>query len=94
MIECHSNASKSPRHDYVIHELKRTSLWRISKQLLLPEKAVPGRIFGMRDLLYLKAGVRDLKVKWARFGIESMHEMRDAENNHRDYGIERKFWSG
>ena len=25
----------------------------------------------------------------ARFGIESMHEMRDSENNHRDYGIAR-----
>ena len=36
----------------------------------------------------------DLEVKWATFGIESMHGMQDAENNHRDYGIERKFWSG
>ena len=25
----------------------------------------------------------------ARFGIESMHEMRDPENNHRDYEIAR-----
>ena len=25
----------------------------------------------------------------ARFRIESMHEMRDPENNHRDYGIVR-----
>ena len=51
-------------------------------------------IFGMRDLPYLKACIRDLAVKWARFGIESMHGMLGAENNYRDYGIERKFWSG
>ena len=25
----------------------------------------------------------------ARFGIESMHEMRDPESNHRDYWIAR-----
>ena len=27
-------------------------------------------------------------------GIESMHEMRDPENNPRDYGIARKFGWG
>ena len=30
----------------------------------------------------------------AGFGIERMHGMRDAENNHRDCGIARKFGSG
>ena len=30
----------------------------------------------------------------ARFGIEGMHGLRDAENKYRDYGIERKFGSG
>ena len=32
----------------------------------------------------------DLKVKWG----EIRDGMRNAEDNHRDYGIARKFWSG
>ena len=28
------------------------------------------------------------------FRIKSMQEMQDAKNNHRDYGMEKKFWSG
>lgn len=29
----------------------------------------------------------------SRLRIKSMHWMRDAENSHRDYGMERKFVS-
>lgn len=54
----------------------------------------------MRDLPYLKASIRDLKVKLARFGIESMHEMQKitigitekSENFGRDDGIEEALW--
>ena len=28
------------------------------------------------------------------FGIGNMHGMRDAQNNHRDYGTEGKIWFG
>ena len=46
---------------------------------------VQNRFFGMRDLNYLKAGFQDLKANknWGpRFAIESLHGMRDAQNNH------------
>ena len=36
---------------------------------------------------------RDSKIG-PRFGIEIMHGIRDAENNHRDYGMAPKFESG
>ena len=35
------------------------------------------------------SGYRFYSIIVARFGIESMHEIRDSENNHRDYGIAR-----
>ena len=39
-----------------------------------------------------KAGNRGFKAKWGQgLGIKSIKEMQDPENNHRDYGIERKF---
>ena len=45
------------------------------------------RFFGIRDLPYFKVGIRDFKsILGARFGIERMHGMWDAENNPRDYG--------
>ena len=48
----------------------------------------PNRFFGIRDSPYFKVGIRDFKsILGARFGIERMHGMQDAENNPRDYGI-------
>ena len=38
----------------------------------------------------LRLGYRFYSKMVARFGIESMREMRDPENNHRDYGIVRE----
>ena len=35
----------------------------------------------------LRSGYRFYSKMVPRFGIESMHEMRNSENNHRDYGI-------
>ena len=35
----------------------------------------------------LRSGYRFYSKMVARFGIESMHEMRNSENNHRDFGI-------
>ena len=32
MIECHSSASKSPWHDYVIHELKKENTKQITEK--------------------------------------------------------------
>ena len=49
---------------------------------------VSNRFFGIRDSPYFKVGIRDFKsILEARFGIERMHGMRDAENNPQDYGI-------
>ena len=52
--------------------------------------------FGIRDLSYLKFGIRDFKVKCGRYspGIESLLGMQDAKHNHRGYGIEQRFGSG
>ena len=52
--------------------------------------------------MFSQARFQDLKANknWgARFGIESLHGMRDAgcgmpKITIRDYGIERKFWAG
>ena len=41
--------------------------------------------------LIWRPGFGILKQNRARFWNESMHGMWDAENNHQDYGIERKF---
>ena len=49
---------------------------------------------GPRDLPYLKGGIRNVNEKWERdSGFERVYGMREAENNHRDYGIARKFGS-
>lgn len=47
--------------------------------------------FGIRDLPYLKAGIWDFNENWRR---DSGLKVRDAENNHWDYGIARKLGSG
>ena len=49
---------------------------------------VPNKFFGIRDLLYLKTGMRDFGA------IENNRRMRDAQNIPRDYGIERNLRSG
>ena len=55
----------------------------------------PNRFFGIRDSPYFKVRIRDFKsILGARFEIERMYGMRDAENNPRDYGIGEKFGSG
>ena len=55
----------------------------------------PLRFFGIRDSPYFKVGIRDFKsILGARFGIERMHGMRNAENNPRDYETGEKFGSG
>ena len=42
----------------------------------------------MRDFALFKERDSEFKIKTrARIGTESIHDMRDAENNHRDYGI-------
>ena len=43
-------------------------------------------------ILRLLSGI--LKQNRSRFWNESMHGLRDAEKNHRDYGIEGKIWFG
>ena len=44
--------------------------------------------FGMRDFALFKERDSEFKIKTrARIGTESIHDMRNAENNHRDYGI-------
>ena len=43
-------------------------------------------LLGMRDLPYLKGGIRIFNEKWERdSGLNVCIGMRDAENNHRDY---------
>ena len=50
----------------------------------------PHRFFGIRDSPYFKVGIRDFKsILGARFEIERMHGMRNAEL--RDWG---KIWVG
>ena len=42
----------------------------------------------MRDFALFKERDSEFKIKTrARIGTESIHDMRNAENNHRDYGI-------
>ena len=42
-----------------------------------------------------ESGGLDFKASmWARYVIESMHGMWDAEKSYQDYGIEQKFESG
>ena len=56
---------------------------------------VPKRFLGDPGFPLFEARNLGLKRKIdARFGIESMPARWDAKNNHRDYGIARKFWSG
>ena len=46
--------------------------------------------FGMQDFALFKERDSEFKIKTrARIGTESIHGMRNAENNHRDYGIGR-----
>ena len=44
----------------------------------------------MRDFALFKERDSEFKIKTrARIGTESIHGLRNAENNHRDYGIGR-----
>ena len=55
---------------------------------------MPG-FFGIRDLRYLKAGIRDFTAKWGRdSGLKVYARDADAVNNRPViYGTERKFGS-
>lgn len=49
-------------------------------------------VFGIRDFPYLKAGIHDLIARWGRdWGLKVCTGcgMRDAENSHRDYEMEK-----
>ena len=51
---------------------------------------IPNTFFGMRDFALFKDRDSEFKIKKrAKIGTESIHGKRNAENNHRDYGIAR-----
>ena len=80
------DAEKNHRESWVrddgIKELYTASQSEGRARVALYPYRVPSRFFGTRDLPYINAG----------FGIESMHRMRDTENNHRDDLIEEPYW--
>ena len=49
---------------------------------------------GFRDTGFEPRDSGSLSKMEERLGIESIHTMWDVKNNHRDYGIARKFGSG
>ena len=55
---------------------------------------VPSRFLGSRDFPQELRVSGFLSQIRAKFGVESMQGIREAGNNHRDYGIEGKFRTG